>query len=69
MKFTGGFKQLSMVHFIMIMFTVFKVSADYLVGSWALAEDQHSRFWYYCGTYFGFTIATSLCVAARIATL
>ena len=53
----------------MALFTFFKVSGDYLVGSWALAEDQHSRFGYYCGLYFAFTIATSLCVAARVATL
>ena len=53
----------------MVMFTLTKVYADFLVGSWALAGDQRTRFGYYCGLYFGFSIATSLCIAARVATL
>ena len=40
-----------------------------MVGSWATSDDQHSRFAYYCILYFLFTFLSSLCVAARVASL
>ena len=38
-SFQGGFKQIFVLQTTMILFMVFKVGGDYIVGSWAVAED------------------------------
>ena len=68
-RFNGGCKQLLIVHGSMVLFTVFRVGGDYLVGSWTTQEDQHSRFAFYSFFYFLFGILTSVCVAARVSSL
>ena len=68
-RFNGGFKQFLLVQLTMVLFMLFKIGGDYMVGSWAVSEDQHSRFAFYCILYFLFSVVTSLCVAARVASL
>ena len=53
----------------MTLFIISKVTADYVVGSWAIADDQHTRFGFYCSAYFLFTIVTSFFVCCRVASL
>jgi len=42
-----------------------KTYVDLLIGNWAIAEDQHANFWFYCSMYFGFSFATSFFVSSR----
>jgi len=51
------------------LFTISRVAADFLVGSWTTSADQHARFGYYCALYFTFTILTSFFVCCRVASL
>ena len=67
--FTGGWKQLFCTHMALALFTISKVSGDYLVGSWTISPDQHSRYAYYCTLYFTFTCLTSIFVGCRVASL
>lgn len=53
----------------MLLFTFSKVIGDYIVGSWATAEDQHSRYAYYCFFYYFFTLFTSFMVFCRFGSL
>ena len=68
-RFNGGYLQLFLTHLSMILFTVSKFLADYLVGSWTISADQHTRFAYYSSLYFIFTVITSVFVSARCISL
>ena len=66
LQYVGGMKQFFLTNLTLICFIVLKVLGDYLVGSWAVAEDQHTRFGYYCGTYFNILIWQSFFVFLRV---
>ena len=53
----------------MVSFIVSKVLGDYILGEWAIADDQHSAYGFYCGYFFLFSILVSVFVAARVASL
>ena len=53
----------------MIGFTAFKILGDYQVGNWATAEDQYTRFGFYCGFTFGYSIITTGFIAFRTVVL
>ena len=64
-KINGGWKQLFCTHLALILFTISKVAGDFLVGSWTISPDQHSRYGYYCSLYFVFTILTTFFMYLR----
>jgi len=66
LSYVGGWKQFTLVNLVMVLFIVCKTYGDLLVGNWAIAEDQHDRYWYYCGMYFFFSMATSFFVFCRV---
>lgn len=53
-NYYGGMKFLSLSLLTMSLFLVSKMSADYLIGHWALQKDQKSNFSFYCGLSFAF---------------
>ena len=67
--YVGGIKQFIMTNICLVAFIVLKVMGDYLVGHWATAEDQHSRFGYYCGVYFFILFWQSVFVYLRVLSL
>lgn len=69
LSYVGGAKQFIMTNLTLWCFVIFKVAGDFLVGSWATAEDQHSRFGYYCGTYFFILVWQSIFVFLRVLSL
>lgn len=52
-----------------MLFIVSKTLGDYLVGNWATAPDQKSRYGFYCGFYFFFATLSSVFVYTRVVTL
>lgn len=58
-----------MTNVTLVAFIVLKVSGDYLIGQWAISADQHSRFGYYCGTYFFIIGMQSVMVYFRVLSL
>lgn len=61
----GGLLFLVLSVLAMSGFLASKMSADYLVGSWAEQPDQQSRFAFYCGLSFAFVFAQGLFVFFR----
>jgi len=50
----------------LILFTGAKILNDYLIGQWALSEDQHSKFWYYTIASVIFIVLMTLGVYGRV---
>ena len=63
----GGVKFFSLSIISMLLFLASKMSADYLIGHWALQKDQKSNFQFYCGLSFAFALAQGLFVFCRAA--
>lgn len=56
-NYYGGFRFLFLSIASMSLFLFSKMSADYVVGNWALQPDQRSDFAFYCGLSFAFAFA------------
>lgn len=61
----GGLKFLCCSFLAMSGWLVSKMGADYVVGNWALQQDQKDRFAFYCGFSFAFVFGQGLFVFFR----
>jgi hypothetical protein len=68
-SFCGGWKQLLYTNLAMTGFIVTKVACDYLVGDWAVSEDQHTAFAKYCIGQFTLSTLCSFFVFGRVFSL
>jgi len=64
--YTGGWCNVLLINIIAILQITAKSFTDLLVGSWATAADQHSKYWYYFGFYFGFTFIAAILSFSRV---
>lgn len=67
-NYCGGWKQVLAVNIAMCGFIGFKVTSDYMIGSWAeISEDpDHNDFAFFCGLYFFFTVGSSFFIWCRV---